>query len=311
MGLSSDGNWVLFRVTDLQFGPGGPAYIVNAETGETQPLTLPDDELATDGTLSGSGNAAFLVTSAGRIVRFELAAGRSAGTETLVPATPYVRNPIAFSPGSLVRVEGILPRSVEQLTGNILLGDHPMPILFATQNEVGVQVPWELRNTTNVFLRLDLPGDSPFRQNESAFTLQVAPRFEPLNRGESSIFGFKVVRADFSGLLTADPQPGEMFHVYMTGLGPVRGQVQTGVPAPLDSMLPIEGDIICRFSPYTSDAETVFAGLAPGLTGVYQVTFRMPLGPHPGRLTGGSCKITSQNSSANFSFALVGGNPIP
>src|SRR5260370_38013179 len=111
MGLSKDGHWVLFRVADLQFGLEGPAYIVNTVTGETQPLTLPDGELATDGTLSGSGNAAFLVTSAGRIVRFELAAGRSVATETLVPATPYARDLFSFSPGSLVRLEGTLPRS--------------------------------------------------------------------------------------------------------------------------------------------------------------------------------------------------------
>jgi uncharacterized protein (TIGR03437 family) len=311
MGLSNDGQWVLFRVADLQFGPEGPGYIVNTVTGETQPLTLPDGELAADGTLSGSGNAAFLVTSAGRIVRFELDTGRSVAIETLVPTTPYVRKQFGFSPGSLVRLEGTLPRSVEQLTGHILLGERPMPVLFARQNEIGVQVPWELRNTTDVFLRLDLPSDSPFRQNESTFTSQIAPKFEPLNPGESSIFGFKIVSADFSGLLTVDPQPGEICHIYMTGLGPVRGQVQTGVPAPLGSMLPIEGNIRCRFSPYTADAETLFAGLAPGLTGVYQVTFQMPTGPNPGRLTGGNCKVTSQNATANVVFALVGGNPIP
>jgi len=50
-----------------------------------------------------------------------------------------------------------------------------------------------------------------------------------------------------------------MFHIYMTGLGPVRGQVQTGVPAPLDSIIPIDGEIRCRFSPYTADAETLVA----------------------------------------------------
>src|SRR5262249_44447618 len=116
--------------------------------------------------------------------------------------------------------------------------------------------------------RIDLPSDSPFRQNDYIFTSTIAPVFEPLKPKEFSVFGIKAFRADFSGLLTVDPQPGETFHVYMTGLGPVHAQVQTGVPASLDSMLPIEGDIRCQVSPYTSDAETLFAGLAPGLTGV-------------------------------------------
>ena len=69
----------------------------------------------------------------------------------------------------------------------------------------------------------------------------------------------------------------------MTGLGPVSGLPQTGVPTPSGSLFPITGKIACGFDG-SGDldvwdnwaAETLFAGLAPGTTGVYQVSLRLP-----------------------------------
>jgi uncharacterized protein (TIGR03437 family) len=113
------------------------------------------------------------------------------------------------------------------------------------------------------------------------------------------------VKADFSGVLTSDPQPGEVFVVYATGLGPVVGQVQTGVPAPADALLPIRGEFRCRFFPYTADAETLFAGLAPGLTGVYQVNLRMPQAPSAAPISGGVCNYVSSSGSGSFAWSRL------
>ena len=62
----------------------------------------------------------------------------------------------------------------------------------------------------------------------------------------------------------------------MTGLGRVNGAMQTGVPAPDGVIAPIRETLKCHFSPQTQPAETIFAGLAPGMIGIYQATFRMP-----------------------------------
>src|SRR5260370_37182301 len=91
---------------------------------------------------------------------------------------------------------------------------------------------------------------------------------------------------DFSGLVTTQPQPGDIVIAYMTGLGPVQGQPQTGVPTPVGVPMPLDGQITCTFLvqqtsplvplPQQSAAETLFAGLAPSLIRIYQVSFRMP-----------------------------------
>ena len=136
---------------------------------------------------------------------------------------------------------------------------------------------------------MESESESPFRQNELVQIRSVSPAFEPLGAGETSLFGFKAVRGDFRGLLTSNPRPGDMIVAYATGLGPVLGPVHTGQPAPLDRAEGIQGQFRCRFNPYGDYAETLFAGLAPGMTGIYRVNLRLPPGPDPGPITGGEC----------------------
>jgi hypothetical protein len=65
---------------------------------------------------------------------------------------------------------------------------------------------------------------------------------------------------------------------------------------------------MCRFSPYMQDAATLFAGLAPGLTGIYQVPFQMPAVPNPGKLNGGRCSFESQNGSGSLIWDIPVGS---
>src|SRR5258707_290108 len=72
--------------------------------------------------------------------------------------------------------------------------------------------------------------------------------------------------AGFWGILlpavVSPAHPGEVIVAYMTGLGPVddNGEVKSGFSCSFDSA---QGDIL-------------YAGLAPGLTGSYQVNIRVP-----------------------------------
>ncbi len=301
MGLSNDGLRLLYRVGSSN---AGQAFVANTMTGESAAVPLPEGELATDGALSGNGTAAFLVTATGRIVGVDLANGSV--VRTLVPPTPYVPDFPTLVPGSLVRLTGTLPRMADVLRGRMFLDDVALPILFANDKEIGVQVPWEVNATGQPVFRLEIAGESPFHQNQSVSNRlrPMFPRFEPLGVGETSVLGFKAVRGDFSGLLTANLHPGDIFTVYATGLGPVIGAVQTGQPAPLDRTVPIQGQFRCRFDPYRAEAETLFAGLAPGTIGIYQVNFRLPPGPDPGPITGGLCVYNGPGVDGGFTWIV-------
>jgi hypothetical protein len=222
MGVSSDGRRVLYRIAGSS--AAGPAFIVDTSTGSASPIPLPSGEFASDGALSGLGNVAYLVTTTGRIVRYDLTTG---ALIEAVPPTPYIRNSYQFSPGSLLRLDGTLPHSQPSLDGAILLNNLPVPILWVNDREIAVQTPWELANTFEGPLRLDITTDSPLQQNELVHLPGMAPRFEGTAPAGVALPGVAIA-ADWSSIFTADPQPGQIFHMYLTGLGAVEGMVPTG-----------------------------------------------------------------------------------
>jgi uncharacterized protein (TIGR03437 family) len=299
LSLSNDGQWLLCRVIKPSANEG-PAFLANTSTGESTPLALPSDELVVDGTLSGNGNWIFLVTTRGRIVRISRQGNEVA---TLVPSTPYMSLPrFGVSPGAFIKLPATFSSMpVEDLRGRIFLNDQPLPVLF-NGPELGLQVPWEVNRSGEMLFHMDIVTDSPFLQRQLVTIAPMAPAFLPADPGVPSALGFKAVRGDFSGLLTSAPKPGEIFVIYATGLGAVQGTPRTGEPTPLDRVFPIAGIFRCSFFPYATEAETLFAGLAPGTTGIYQVNFRMPQGPDLGAITGGSCSYGQTGVSGGFSW---------
>jgi uncharacterized protein (TIGR03437 family) len=295
--MSNDGQWLLYLVQ-------GTAFVANTINGQSIPLRLPNGELASDGTLSGNGNLAFLETTAGNIVSMNAQTG--AGAQTLVTAPSWVPNigsvPEVLFPGSLVHLTGAnLPATADAFVGRLFLDNIALPVVYTTAMEVAVQVPWELQAPGPSAFRVDL-GNSPFRQNQWVPINSMFPKFEPLAPGETSVLGFKAVRGDFSSLLTSQPNSGDVIVVYATGLGPVNGPMITGQAAPVNSAIAIQGQFTCSFNPYGQPAETLFAGLAPGVLGIYQVNFRLPSGTYPGPITGGLCTYSGPGRNGGFTW---------
>jgi uncharacterized protein (TIGR03437 family) len=74
---------------------------------------------------------------------------------------------------------------------------------------------------------------------------------------------------------------GEIIHLYMTGLGPVDPPVETEAPSPSNPPARLRLPLSCRFAGddrfmTEQAADILFAGLAPGFAGYYQVTIRIP-----------------------------------
>jgi uncharacterized protein (TIGR03437 family) len=188
------------------------------------------------------------------------------------------------------------------------MNENPLPVISSDASSVTVQIPWEMR-TGATLVRVDFDSRSPFAAMQDVFISPATPRFASGDPAANAVLrALKIVRGDFSGPLTAQPGPGEIVHLYMTGLGPVRGLVQTGVPAPVDDLRPIVGTITCRFLPQSSDAETLFAGLAPGFVGAYQVTFRMPADAGTAPLTGLHCDFRSEAVHSSTTYTQI---PLP
>jgi uncharacterized protein (TIGR03437 family) len=277
MGASSDGRTVLYRYGFRSWD--GQAFVFDAASGVTTAVELPSGELVTDGTITGGGDVAFFATTSGRIVRYDIA---SRVIEGLFGPTPYCDVRLPLSTGSFASLKCNFSLPVSELTGHLLLDGIPMPILDSKPDEIDVQVPWKTHTPYNTPFSITLPNDSPFQAEQPISVFPMLPAFASADPGSGALLGLKLVKSDWSGLLTSQPSPGDIFYAYMTGLGPVDGTMKDGVPAPL-SPAPILGSLTCAFSAQGSPAKTLFAGLAPETVGFYQVAFQLPAdaGPQP------------------------------
>ena len=98
---------------------------------------------------------------------------------------------------------------------------------------------------------------------------------------ENGIGAGAILHSDYSEVKDSNPaKPGETVLMYMNGLGPVTPQVTDGVSAPCGPLsvsdeaanISVLLDDGVSFSP----ANVLFAGLAPGFAGLYQVNFTVP-----------------------------------
>lgn len=284
LGLSNDGSRVFFRSTD-DFN-AGTAWISSTSNVQLVPIALAAGELASEGTLSGDGRWAFAATTEGRLVKIDAASGSI--IDTVVPQTPYLISPSMAAPGSFMRLNGAGLKNAR-----VLLDGSPVPVLRTTSTSLDFQIPWETLSSSTVGLQLDSSTQSPFHQSHSVSMAAMAPRFE-----------FRPIRPDFSGYF--NPGPGDDFILYATGLGAVDGLPITGEPTPTDRLYRITGDFRCRFFPYSNDAEILFAGLAPGYTGIYQLNFRLPKEAVTGPITGGVCHYGTDGAGGSIGFAILG-----
>jgi uncharacterized protein (TIGR03437 family) len=153
-------------------------------------------------------------------------------------------------------------------------------------------------------MSFQIPSDSPFESSEPITVLPESLRLLTADPGQHTFLGLDIIKGDWSGYQTDPPAPGDIVHLYMTGLGPVRGPVETAVPASTTTTNPILGTFTCRFKPQQQDAETLFAGLAPGMIGIYQVSLRIPSDASSGLITGiSSCSVKGDGFSGGF-FSL-------
>jgi uncharacterized protein (TIGR03437 family) len=168
----------------------------------------------------------------------------------------------------------------------------PAPLLAVAnvngRGQINLQVPYGLSNGTPdprcVFTRAPeevCPGEAALRVKANgiaAYYVQVVMYVE----AQPGIFTMDgrvaiAVHNDTGRLVSAgDPaKAGEVVAIYATGLGPLKGALASGIPAPASP--PIETLSQPTVTVAGVGAEVLFSGLAPGLVGVNQVNIRVPL----------------------------------
>lgn len=276
--ISNDGRVIVFLSETgklLATGPdGGSRRVVFEEPSGVREFVL-----------SGDGRTVYAVTGSGRLLRVGVDTGEA---QELIGQTPALQGiegyPVpgsafaVWGSGLALTVESVAPPLPLALNGlELLLDGRPVPLQAVAPDRVAFQIPWD---TSLGRHRLEVhTASNRFFENDGLdihVSFPVFAQFVPLPAEGRYVLA---AHQDFRGLVTpASPaRSGEVIHLYMTGLGPTAPFVPTGEPAPSDTPAKVTTAPTCLFGE-TAEAEVLYAGLAPGLAGYYQVSIRIPEG---------------------------------
>ena len=244
--------------------------------------------------MSDDGRIAWYFSGAGRLYRIDLDSGAA---EEKMGRTPQPQLSMRLAAGSINAITGAglsdeassargypLPRALG--TVSVSIGGSDAPLLLVSPTTILVQIPWGASGDTAVEVRT--AASSPFeaRVRLPVTVLPAYPTFLTVPKSPSGYGGWSslAVHGDWSAGVdaTRPAQPNEVVHLFGTGFGRVNAPPEDGMPAPADplahTVVPVTcwawgADNITRL-----DIPVLFAGLAPGTVGYYQLDLRLPGG---------------------------------
>jgi uncharacterized protein (TIGR03437 family) len=163
-----------------------------------------------------------------------------------------------------------LPKVIDEVS--VTVGGVRAPMVSVSREgleQVNFQVPFELAGFAAADVAVTRSGKSSAARTITIHVEQPGVYFTGAGNGVA------VHNADFSLVTDASPLvQGEYAFVYAAGLGAVTNRPATGSAAPVSPLAEVRAPV--RVTLGGQPCQVVFAGLAPGFVGVYQVNFRVP-----------------------------------
>ena len=269
--ISDDGRVVLALPVDLPEEPRQWLFTSNSDGSEPRWFGYVPEGYS-DATLSGDGQIIYAITNTGRMVRADRS--RDEVTEIL-PSTPQITGvPDALIPGSRNRIRGVQLPTTSGV--RVTYNGQALPVFSQGPDEIVSQVGWETfipawdGRSDPYIIQLAVAMDDPASPFDSVGMLLG------VSRGPLVAEDIPPVHADGTPIDAEHPvTAGESVRIYATGLGAVNPPVPTGEPAPGNPPSTLVSPITCLLG--TSPAASpMFAGLAPGRIGVYEIQVKMP-----------------------------------
>jgi uncharacterized protein (TIGR03437 family) len=274
--LAADGSRVMFLSGTP---PALQIYTVNTDGSALRQVTR-ESSGVTLAAMSDDGRVAWYFSGDARLYQLNLDTGEA---RPRMAAPPRIGDPFPIAPGSTYVLSGTgfsdslftadfpLPRTLGDVS--VTVNGIPAPLYSVAPSQIVFQVPWA--TSGNATVEVHAASTSPFepRLGFQAVTSPVLPAL------------LLAIHEDWQAVVSpAQPaRPGEVLHLYGTGLGPVDQPQPDGVPAPANPPARTLAPVTCTGVP------VLFAGLAPGLAGYYQMEIRS-----------GSFPLTCQIQSSTF-----------
>ena len=182
------------------------------------------------------------------------------------------------APGSLITIFGSqlspLPGSPLDLSVADALAESCLtvngavtPVVFTSPTRINAQLPFNVSGVATLILRTSGGASDPFKL--------------PISAGAPGVFraetGIPVIVRVLNNLLVTNSNPihlGDDLVIYATGLGRTDPEVPAGAPGPFEPLARVVNQPTIKLGHV--ELPIHFAGLAPGLVGVYQVNVLVP-----------------------------------
>jgi uncharacterized protein (TIGR03437 family) len=220
---------------------------------------------------------------------------------TIAAANAASGDASALAPGSIASIYGSgFSQSVGTATSfpvqtnlagvSVNINGVPAPIFYAGPTQINVQVPFEVP-TGSANLNVSVAGAPAGSQT---FTVKsTAPGLFLLAQGRAA-----AVNQDGSINSQSQPAPaGSVIAAFVTGLGAAAPPVPTGSSTPLSPYSYVTAPVTATLG--GQPATVLFAGLAPGFAGLYQVNVVVP------QLAAGNYPLQISAGGVNSNTATV------
>jgi uncharacterized protein (TIGR03437 family) len=162
----------------------------------------------------------------------------------------------------------------------VLLGGRPMPLYFTSKQQINAIVPYDL--TPNSAQQVIVQTGLAYSQPETVSVGAAQPGVFTQNQsgtGAGDIVGQKPSGMAAVNTPANPASAGDFLLIFCTGLGTVSPPVATGAAAPMSPLSWTDNKVTVTVG--GKDAQYLFAGLAPGWVGLYQVNVIVPAGIAP------------------------------
>jgi uncharacterized protein (TIGR03437 family) len=175
-------------------------------------------------------------------------------------------------------------------TTQVLVNRQAAPIYYVSPTQVSAVIPYEAANSTSYTAEIQVESGGNLSNQVSVYLADAEPGI--FSQDQNGI-GDAIAEHSDGSLVTEDnpAQPGETIVVALTGMGAVTPAVADGAVGPTNplsySNVFTTGELSVLFNDYVNNvtaqpAIVSYAGLYPGLAGLYQMNVTVPTTVGPG-----------------------------